>query len=113
MKELSILMSLSKLPGNKYQYQKKFLLSTPTLEGMENYTRLGKLGEGTYGVVYKVGSSPCQYHWKHLLGDGQSDKAECGAEADSFGKWKWGGAFHSYQVKPIYPSQSYTALVAD
>ena len=26
-----------------------------TLEGMENYTRLGKLGEGTYGVVYKVG----------------------------------------------------------
>ena len=25
-----------------------------TLEGMENYTKLGKLGEGTYGVVYKV-----------------------------------------------------------
>ena len=25
------------------------------LEGMENYTKLGKLGEGTYGVVYKVG----------------------------------------------------------
>ena len=21
---------------------------------MENYTKLGKLGEGTYGVVYKV-----------------------------------------------------------
>ena len=25
-----------------------------TLEGMENYTKLGKLGEGAYGVVYKV-----------------------------------------------------------
>ena len=25
-----------------------------TMEGMENYTKLGKLGEGAYGVVYKV-----------------------------------------------------------
>ena len=29
------------------------------LEGMENYTKLGKLGEGTYGVVYKVGEEGC------------------------------------------------------
>ena len=28
--------------------------STPE-DIMENYTKLGKLGEGTYGVVYKVG----------------------------------------------------------
>ena len=28
-------------------------------EGMENYTKLGKLGEGTYGVVYKVGEEGC------------------------------------------------------
>ena len=26
---------------------------------MENYTKLGKLGEGTYGVVYKVGEEGC------------------------------------------------------
>ena len=28
-------------------------------EGMENYTKLGKLGEGTYGVVYKVDEEAC------------------------------------------------------
>ena len=32
--------------------------STPE-DIMENYTKLGKLGEGTYGVVYKVGEEGC------------------------------------------------------
>ena len=35
----------------KYSYQWKGSLFQ---KGMENYTKLGKLGEGTYGVVYKV-----------------------------------------------------------
>ena len=56
-----------------------------TLEGMENYTKLGKLGEGTYGVVYKVVLGHANYHYWLIVGNGQSDKAECGAETDTFG----------------------------
>ena len=59
------------------------------LEGMENYTKLGKLGEGTYGVVYKVNEEACaNIIVDPFSGDGQSDEAECGIEADSFGNGK-------------------------
>ena len=54
---------------------------------MENYTRQGKLGEGTYGVVYKVGEGEgcATIIIDPYLGDGQSDQAVCGLEEDSFG----------------------------
>ena len=41
---------------------KKIIISDrgcSALPGMENYTKMGKLGEGTYGVVFKVGEVEC------------------------------------------------------
>ena len=58
------------------------------MEGMENYTKLGKLGEGTYGVVYKVNITFVDICLSKRPGDGQSDSSTRGVETNPVGNRK-------------------------
>ena len=67
------------------------------LEGMENYTKLGKLGEGTYGVVYKVGKKIVPIYLLTLFRRRTKRQSRM---------WHWSGFIWKRKVKGCPPQQS-------
>ena len=55
------------------------------MNDMENFQKIEKIGEGTYGIVYKVGLSIYSMlndTTEIFLGEGQNHEPVCGFEED-------------------------------